>query len=85
MDNYLTNMKEATNLLDELGISLSEPIVVYYIVKNLPREFHIQKQMVLFKDVLPRCLELESKLLAQDLTKKIDHRKEKKGKVFVVH
>jgi hypothetical protein len=43
MDDYLTDMKEAADMLEELGILLPEPIVVYYTVDNLPKEYNIQK------------------------------------------
>jgi hypothetical protein len=74
MDDYLTNIKEAADMLEELGIPLPEPIVVYYIVDNLPKEYDIQKQMILSRDNLPGYLELESKLLAEEMSRKTDQK-----------
>ena len=85
MDDYLTDMKEAADSLEELGIPLPEPIVVYYTIKNLPMEYDIQKQMILSKEVLPGYLELESRLLAEEMVRKVDHRDEKEGDALVAY
>lgn len=37
MDEYLANMKEAADEMEELDVGLLEPVVVFYTTKNLPK------------------------------------------------
>lgn len=62
-------------MLEELGLPLPNPIAVYYKVKNLPKEYDIQKQMI--------HLKLESKHLALEMVRKSNHEEEKESEVLV--
>ena len=43
MDEYLTEMKETKDLLEEAGVSIPKDVVVWYTLKNLLREYNILK------------------------------------------
>ena len=43
MDEYLTEMKETTDLLEDVGVPVREDVVVWYTLKNLPKEYNILK------------------------------------------
>ena len=62
MDEYLMDMKEAVDLLEEVGFLLRESIVCYYIMNNLSKEYEVIKQMILNNKTLPLYIELESRL-----------------------
>ena len=47
IDEYLMDMKEVTDMLEEVGLRLPESIVCYYTVINLPKEYEVIKQMIL--------------------------------------
>ena len=41
MDAHLTEVKEVANLLEEVDVVIPEDIIVYYTLKNLPKEYEI--------------------------------------------
>ena len=43
MDEYLTEMREIVDLLDEAGVTLPEDVIVQYTLKNLPKEYDVLK------------------------------------------
>ena len=43
MDEYLTKMREIADLLDEAGVTLLEDVIVWYTLKNLPKEYDVFK------------------------------------------
>ena len=45
MDVYLKEVKEIANLLEEVDVNIPEDIIVYYTLKNLPKEYEIFKRM----------------------------------------
>ena len=45
MDAHLTEVKEIANLLEEVDVNIPEDIIVYYTLKNLPKEYEIFKRM----------------------------------------
>ena len=47
MDEYLTEMKETTGLLEDVEVSLPEEVIVWNTFKNLPKEYDILKHMIL--------------------------------------
>jgi hypothetical protein len=66
MDEYLTDMKEAVDLLEEVELPLPERILVFYTLKNLPKEYDVIKQIILNESKLPTYLELELRLLNEE-------------------
>ena len=70
MDEYLTEMKETADLLEDAGVSLPEDVVVWYTLKNLPKEYDILKQMILC-DSLPTYNKLELRLLSEEMSRKV--------------
>lgn len=53
MDTYLTEVKEIIDLLEEVAVEISKPLVVNTIVQNLPDEYVIFKRIFLDSNVLP--------------------------------
>lgn len=47
MEEYLVEMKEIVDSLEDANVALPEDIVVLIAVKNLPKEYDITKQMIL--------------------------------------
>lgn len=45
MDAHLTEVKEIANLLEEVDVVIPKDIIVYYTLKNLPKEYEIFKRM----------------------------------------
>lgn len=39
MDSYLVDIRNITNMLEEIGCKLSKDVVVYSIIANLPKEY----------------------------------------------
>ena len=53
MDAHLTEIKEVANLLEEVEVVILEDIIVYYTLKNLPKEYDIFKRMQIAASTLP--------------------------------
>jgi hypothetical protein len=83
MDEYLTVMKETTENLDDAGVPLPDPMVVWYTLKNLPKDYDILKQMIL-GDKLPTYSELKMRLLSEEMVKK-GYVNEKEGEALAVY
>jgi hypothetical protein len=45
MDTHLTEVKEVANLLEEVEVKIPEDVIVFYTLKNLPKEYEIFKRM----------------------------------------
>jgi hypothetical protein len=83
MDEYLTIMKETVDSLGDVGVPLPDPVVVWYMLKNLPKDYYILKQMVL-GDKLPTYTELEMRLLSEEMAKK-GYADEKEGEALALY
>lgn len=83
MDEYLTDMKDAVDLLNKVGIFLLEEVVTYYTLKNLPREFDVTKHMILNERKLSSYKELEARLLDKETSRKMDLQPEQIGKALL--
>jgi hypothetical protein len=70
MDEYLADMREAADQLEEVEVGLPEKVIVYHTLKNLPREFDTIKQVILSTKPQPTYLELESRLLNEEMARK---------------
>lgn len=67
IDEYLTDMKEAADLLEDVDVPLPEAIVVYYTLQNLLKEYNVTKQIIYDEKKLPTYLELEGRLLGEEI------------------
>ena len=56
MHEYFTVMKETVDKLEDVNVLLSEPVIIWNTLRNLPIEYDILKQMIL-GDKLPIHLE----------------------------
>ena len=77
MDEYLPDMKEVVDSLDELDVPLPEKILVAYMLKNLLPEYDMVKQIIMNERKLPSYLDLEARLLNEETTKKTQHNQER--------
>ena len=66
MDAHLTEVKEIANLLEEVEVVIPEDIIVYYTLKNLPKEYEIFKRMQIAGQSLPSYEQLEAKLISEE-------------------
>ena len=60
MDEYLADMKEAADLLEELDVLLPKKILVAYTLKNLLPKYDMVKQIIMNEKKLPSYLDLEA-------------------------
>jgi hypothetical protein len=68
MDAHLTEVKEVANLLEEVEVNIPEDIIVYYTLKNLPKEYEIFKRMQIAAQTLPTFEQLEAKLISEEIS-----------------
>jgi len=64
MDSHLTEVKEVASQLEEVEVKIPEDIIVYYTLKNLPKEYEIFKRMQIAAQSLPTYEQLEAKLIS---------------------
>ena len=82
MDEYLKEMKETADLPEDVGVPLPEDVVVWYTLKNLPKEYDILKQMILC-DSLPTYIKLEMRLLSEEMSRRVQKTDEKESEALV--
>jgi hypothetical protein len=70
MDEYLADIKEAADQMEEVDVGLPAKVVNYHTLKNLPSEFDMIKQVILNERKPSTYLELESRLLTEEMTRK---------------
>ena len=70
MDAYLADMKEAADQMEEVEVGLLEKVIVYHTLKNLPSEYDMLKQLILHERRSPSYLELEARLLNEEISRK---------------
>ena len=85
MDAHLTEVKEITNLLEEVDVNIPEDIIVYYTLKNLPKEYEIFKRMQIAAQKLPTYEELEAKLISEETSMKMESQSQEDGEAFILH
>ena len=85
MDTYLTEIKEVANLLEEVEVVIPEDIIVYYTLKNLPKEYEIFKRMQIAAQTLPTYEQLEAKLLSEETFMKMEREQQEEGEALYVH
>ena len=82
MDVHLTEVKEVANLLEEVGVIIPEDIIVYYTLKNLPKEYEIFRRMQIGAQKLPSYEELEAKLISEETSIKMETQQQEDGEAF---
>lgn len=82
MDAHLTEIKEVANLLEEVEVIIPEDIIVYYTLKNLPKEYDIFKRMQIAASSLPTYEQLEAKLISEETSIKLEKQQQDEGEVF---
>lgn len=85
MDDHLTEVKEIANLLEEVEVKLPEDIIVYYTLKNLPKEYEIFKRMQIGGQSLPTYEQLEAKLISEETSIKLENQHRDEGEAFFSH
>lgn len=65
MDGYLIKVKNVAKKMEEVKVGLTEDIMVYYIIKNLQKEYDVFCEVQQDKQQLPTYEKLESKLLQE--------------------
>jgi hypothetical protein len=65
-------VKEVADLLEEVDVTFPENIIVYYIIQNLPKEYKVFKHMLLNSRQLPPYKELESMLISEEFSFKMN-------------
>lgn len=53
MDAHLTEVCEVVDLLEEIDVNILEDIIVFFNLKNLPKEYEIFKRMQIATQTLP--------------------------------
>jgi hypothetical protein len=72
MDEYLADVKEAADQMEEVDVGLPEKVIVYHTLKNLPKEYDMIKQVILNERKPPSYLELESRVLNEEMARRQD-------------
>ena len=85
MDDHLIEVKEVANLLEEVGVNIPEDIIVYYTLKNLPKEYEIFKRMQIGAQSLPTYEQLEAKLITEEAFIKFESQQKEEGEAFFSH
>lgn len=84
MDAHLTKVKEIANLLEEVEVVIPEDIIVYYTLKNLPKEYEIFKRMQIAAQTLPTYEQLEAKLISEETSIKMETQRQEEGEAFLL-
>ena len=85
MDTYLTEVRNVANLLEEVEVNMPEDVVVYYTLKNLPKEYEIFKRMQIAAQTLPKFNQLETKLISEETALKMEARQQEEGEALFLH
>ena len=85
MDEHLTDVKEIANLLEEVDVIIPEDIIVYYTLKNLPKEYEIFKRMQIAGKKLPTYEQLEAKLLSEETSIMMETQQQEEGEALLLH
>ena len=83
MDAYLADIKEAIDQMEEVDVGLLGEVIVYHTLKNLPSKFDMIKQVIFNERKPPTYLELESRLLIEEMSCK-NCVQERENKALVV-
>ena len=84
-DAHLTEVKEVANLLEEVEVTMPESVIVFYMLKNLPKEYEIFKRMQIAAQTLPTYEQLEAKLISEETALKMENQLKEEGEALFVH
>ena len=82
MDTHLTEVREVANLLEEVEVNMPEDVIVFYTLKNLPKEYEIFKRMQIAAQKLPTFEQLEAKLISEETALKME---KEEGEALLIH
>lgn len=85
MDAHLTEVREVANLLEEVLVNIPEDVIVFYTLKNLPKEYEIFKRMQIVALTLPTYEQLEAKLISEETALKMESQLKEEGEALFVH
>ena len=85
MDVHLTEVRDIANLLEEVDVNIPEDIIVYYTLKNLPKEYELFKRMQIAAQTLPTYEQLEAKLISEETSIRMEYQQKEDGKTFFLH
>ena len=85
MDTHLTEVREIAYLLEEVDVNNPKDIIVYYTLKNLPKEYEIFKRMHITNQTLPTYEQLEAKLISEETSIMLETQQKEDGEVFFLH
>ena len=85
MAAHLTEVKEVANLLEEVEVIIPEDIIVYYTLKNLPKEYEIFRRMQIAAQNLPTYEQLKAKLISEETSIKMETQQQEEGEAFFLH
>ena len=85
MDTHLTEVRNVANLLEEVEVNMPEDVIVYYTLKNLPKEYEIFKRMQIAAQTLPKFNQLEAKLISEETAIKMDNQHKEEGEALFLH
>ena len=85
MDAYLIEVKEVANLLEEVDVIILEDIIVYYTLKNMPKEYEIFKRMQIAAQSLPTYEQLEAKLISEETSIRMENQHKEEGEAIFSH
>jgi len=85
MDSHLIEVKEVASQLEEVEVKLPEDIIVYYTLKNLPKEYEIFKRMQIAGQSLLTYEQLEAKLISEETSIKLENQQKDDGEAFFSH
>ena len=66
-------------------MNIPEDIIVYYTLKNLPKEYEIFKRMQIAAQTLPTYKQLEAKLISEETSIRMEHQQNEDGEAFFLH
>lgn len=85
MDTHLTEVREVANLLEEVEVNMPEDVIVFYTLKNLPKEYEIFKRMQIAAQKLPTFEQLEAKLISEETALKMENLEKEEGEALLIH
>lgn len=82
MDTHLTKVRGIANLLEKVDVNIPEDIIIYYTLKNLPKEYKIFKRMEIVAQTLPTYEQLEAKFILEETSIRMETQQIEDGEAF---
>lgn len=67
VEDYLKGLKDALDKLNDMSVHIPEDLVILMLLQSLPKEYHFFNRVLQSKDNLPTFIEIESKLLGEEM------------------